>query len=387
MSDITPRQSVFHTSSDAEAGGVSSNAITRMLLASDEPSRPAKEWTAEHHRQWVGAVFERLMQESRASLDETLASRALCAWRITREMAYLRKIIDKHDTLSDVPFSFEPDWGNPWVVPTPLKLNRGAMKRPYYSEAAVRAMQAAEILPNGQGQTLFEGEPEVKGLALTPPGQISLPVQEGDPYHDPLLSKWIEVISGIGSALGLANGPHIDTFPPSTGYFPLLDPERARSHWPSIPQILLFEQILLEEVQSLVSANSYMVAKEEMRRKYGLTTFEFESIFAVVKARIRDFLDTDTEDHRAMLVMRIENFVDRAKDALDLSNEIKGLKALGVVLGVGKLEAKDSMKDFVQIVQQMSEAKRLERERNLSILDGPEQPQLTGRAREIVGEG
>ena len=78
----------------------------------------------------------------------------------------------------------------------------------------------------------------------------------------------------------------------------------------------------------------------------------------------RERVSVDADMQRGLMVLRLENYVQRAKTAMHLGAELAGLKQLTLVLGLNKSEPEDSFDIFKSIVRkyddQDREAKQIE---------------------------
>lgn len=350
-----------------------------------------EDWSQEAHSLWVRGIFKEARRRAEAQPEETLLARILYAWRLTREMALLRDIISPDEMLAIAQTEA-------WAIPTDRPLSRGCLSRSHASPEALACMENALALPDGFGQWCPETGLELKGLALVPPEPpIAYWAEDengdrvlSDAYaqeDDRLLRLWCQTLEHLSRAMGLGKGKIPPEFDPILGLFPLLDIEKTREAWPARNQIVLFELALVEEVEKFVVEGSLRAARASMEERFGLLPYEIDCLLKIVKAKCRAMLEGDAEDNRALMVLRYEDYISRCKDALDLSNEIKGMKALATALGIHKIETRDMMKDIMEMITTGAEQRKLERERNLAMLeeaDDHDTPSV-GR-REIVAE-
>lgn len=350
-----------------------------------------EDWSQETHSRWVRKIFKEARERAEASPEETLLARILYAWRLTREMALLRDIISPDETLATVR---QEDW----AVPNYRPLSHGCLSRAHASPEAIACMENAQDLPDGFGQWCPETGRELKGFALVPPeppiaywgedeeGRRHLH-EDYDPENDRLLRLWSLAINHLSTAMGLGKGKIEKAFDPILGLYPLLDIQRTREAWPSRHQIVLFEMAIIEEVERSVVQGSIRDTKASLEARFGLLPYEMDCLLKVVKAKCREMMEGDAEDNRALMILRYEDYIARCREALDLSNEIKGMKSLATAMGIHKIEAKDMMKDILEMISAGAEKRKLEREQNLAMLeeaDDHDTPSV-GR-REIVAE-
>src|SRR5690606_16679506 len=90
----------------------------------------------------------------------------------------------------------------------------------------------------------------------------------------------------------------------------------------------------------------------------GLTRQEATDLAAMAEALAAEDVNMDREVQKALMAQRLERFVDRARRAGDMSNEIKGLKQYCTVMGLVRplSGGEDGLMDDVLEVQRAQEA-------------------------------
>jgi hypothetical protein len=369
----------------------------RMMLdrvGQDPRDVTREDWNQARHSAHVLSIFSDAIERAMTPPEDTVLARTLYAWRLTREIAILRDLIAADEQLFEVRSDRQFDG---WYTPEPFRMSQGALSRSHASPEALKAMEMADDLGPNYGQWFEDYLREIQGLALVPPeppcaywkvspeGERTLN-DNYDPSLDRLLRLWSVVVNSLAVAMGMGKGKIAEEFDPRLGLYPLLDINSMREAWPARSQIVYFEQALVEEAEKLIVSGTLREARQSLMDRFGLLPYETENLFKMVKAKCREMLEGDEEEHRAIMVLRYEDFIGRCRESLDLSNEVKGLKALSVALGINKIKTNDVVKDIISIISEGAEKRRLEREQNLAMLeDGDGDSPSVGR-REIVSE-
>lgn len=333
-----------------------------MRPSTPAPRRPAdlspEQWAARRQRELVANFFRRAFERPTITLDDLLPARCLCAWRITREMARIRGFVATDESLSEMENSR-------WTVPVEAgEWNCGKGWHPDYYDRRIRDRMIEFSRPS-PGYMIVDPKTghEVPGLALTPPPiplayidhDTKEPFEGYDPLFDRLLSQWIEVISMVAKSVGVGAGcdamGHLESHALDT----LLDRYNTRNSWPSPLQIVSYELILVEETLDMLVNRSARGLQKELNQKYGLARYEIEQLTRMARGVARSSIEGDIEEDRALMALRLDDFVNRAKQSMDLRAELAGLKTLAVILGLSRVEPHDTMKDIIGIIAEGAE--------------------------------
>jgi hypothetical protein len=178
-----------------------------------------------------------------------------------------------------------------------------------------------------------------------------------DPHEDLALVFYVKVVNQIAHDLQLDQGSLDDPDQGRYGMKGLTDVETIRQAFPSRLQIVAYEELLIEETLQTMTKFGQSRARKILRNRHGLSRREIEGLCKVAKAYIRRQLDADIEEDRAFMVTRLEEFVLRARESLDLRAELAGMKQLTIVLGLARSEMSDAMSDFLNVVKDVSETR------------------------------
>jgi hypothetical protein len=66
-------------------------------------------------------------------------------------------------------------------------------------------------------------------------------------------------------------------------------------------------------------------------------------------------MEAEIEEDRAILSMRLEDLIQRSRDALDMRVELGAIKQLAIVQGVTRAEPEDAMSEFARVVRKVTD--------------------------------
>lgn len=347
---------------------------------------PHKKVLSEGERQ-ANALQElhEAFRQEHANTGDTLPYRIRVAWRIVRAMATARGAAPE-DTLAEImtPNNSNPD---PWRIPTLLKpwsqiASRAAATR---SPAAarvhhllVRAEQMAAqhqscyYQPQDRNQ-LEQAEIVANGLAYSPPpapyrwtrgddlgaGSHGA-AQERDWGNHPLIKLWIEIVEVIARDLGIERGSHYEPDLGTIGLLPLVDPDTAFELWPDWRYLIMWEEELAGmALEAMTSGRRDPkgvftgVRRDLLQKEHGLTARECNIVMKLAHRLAREQATHDVEDIRAVSIMRLEDALIRARNALDLRNELGIMKQLAIVQGLSRTEPANEQTLFVELARSL----------------------------------
>lgn len=328
-----------------------------------------------NQQQLTQHVIERAFFEESATLEDLAPYRVKAAWRIVREMCRIKGLAHAEDTLIDAlePSSFNID---PWCVPEPWRRPPSVPLNTLSQTVIKYYKQVEQMSPKFQYKRhvleAVEGQPDhtvFPGLALLPPEipwqwweqdpqskRHSL-AENYDPHEDLALVFYVKVITQIAQELQIEQGSRDDSDQGRFGMKGMTDVEIIRQAFPSRFQIVAYEELLIEETLDTMTRNGQSRARKILRDRHGLTRREIEALCKIAKAYIRKQIEADIEEDRAFMVTRLEEFVLRARGAMDLRAELAGMKQLTIVLGLARSEMGDAMSDFLNVVSEVSGAR------------------------------
>lgn len=287
-------------------------------------------------------------------------SRIKCAYRLIREMAHMRGLVHQSQSLQDalIPDQNMPDY---WV--TPLRLKGEPAKNtihPYFSWKAYRVMAEAERLdpvyhvlaPNPRCPDNEEEAIKTPGFALLPP---SIPKgfkgPNYNPDHDLNLVAYCCAVEAIAISLHIRDGGHYDRQYGIQGMEGLENPTLVRGLFPSAVQVMTYEALLVDYTLNIYVEKGQKATQDHLYLRYGFLNHEIESLIKQAKALANRRMTASLEEERAMVVMRLEDYIRRCREVLAIKDELNGIKQLAMVLGVTRMEPEDAMADFLGVVK------------------------------------
>lgn len=307
------------------------------------------------------------------TLADTLPFRIRVAWRITREIARLKGLAAEDETLAAglVPTRTNRD---PWTIPTCYKTPAGGRpNRDAICHEAIHIMIKAEELEEFDQPTTFpvaEGEkPQRLGrgaLALLPPevpwrwrnkdpnGAHEI-LDCYDPHRDKLLQTWISLVEAIARYLQIERGTEENTEMGRLGLLGLVDPETARIAWPNRLQLLFWEEMLINDTLEMLTEKSITSVRKKLQKRHGFTSYEAMSVIKMAFELGRERTEMDVEEQRAIMVLRLEGYLERARSNMDLRAELAGFKQMAIIQGLSKADPEDTLAIFNSLVKQADE--------------------------------
>lgn len=309
-------------------------AITRSMdpLPHDPPpAPPARGWEPWTHGygEMVREFFARAWAEEYAEEESILPYRLFVAWRIVREIARHKGYITHDMALEEgLPLCGHPD---PWATPAEAVADQGV---------ALDALVKHELSRSSD-------------IALLPP----VP-QHPDPWSDPAVMAYHRVVSRVVKNLGISHGSVLDPDLGRLGLKGMLSPETAYEVFPSPQQIQTFEMLLIEETLKSLMTRGIAQTRRYLWERYGLTNLEIGGLLSQARRFASLLTEATIEEHRGMLMMKLEDLANRTRVAGDLKAELGVLKTIATVTGVTRVEDGDSTSEMMKAIQNVANRRR-----------------------------
>ena len=267
---------------------------------------------------------------------ETKPHRIMVMWRIARTTAITKGLCAEDETL-DAATDCDP---NPWTEPF----------RP------ISAIAASSPLRRARQSHLLRLHSEGKGLPLLPP--------RGDATA---LERWCSAASIVAADLGVERSRE-----GLLGLQGLLDPHQCARCDVRSGEVLAFEEMVLIEALDLLLDHGERATIKHYREKFSFSHKEATALVRVVKTQALERSAASIEEKRALMEMRLENYLARCKETMDMDGELKASKQLAMIQGLTRTEPENMAAEFWQVVKQV--AQRQDQERldpaTLKLLDG-----------------
>lgn len=260
------------------------------------------------------------------TLEELRPRRTVAGYRIVRLLARLQGLVASNEPLASAPID--------WHYPRNGEPNSISPMRDFGS-----SMYRLQILLGEQGTTLLPPRPPSPLPAIYKPEDPRLL-----PHHDPALSHYLKVVNTAISTIS----------PPLDAIHGLTHPAYVRDAFPTRQEVLKLEETLLFETLESYADKGLFPTIALLSTRYDLRKPESLDLIEQAKALAASISPTDSESERALLKLRIEDYVQRARQAFDLRGEMQGLKLLALVTGVTRDEPSNPFTAFTEAVRKLS---------------------------------
>ncbi len=135
---------------------------------------------------------------------------------------------------------------------------------------------------------------------------------------------------------------------------------------PSLYELLEYEQKLFDYATQSYTDTGPIQARQDLQKTFNLTIVEAQSLVLTAKGAISAEYNRDDNESRTLMRARIDGFIKRAQDALDVRAEAAALRILTVVDGLSKTTPSNVNTDFREV------SARIEKEEEETYIDPPE---------------
>ena len=325
------------------------------LMGPDAPQTPEEQ--RKRQQQIQRRVAEDLARSNAPKLEATKHFRVIVCWRIVRFLGRTRGMVAADQPLHEA-LDGADDNPDPWT--RPIAVTRFPMRRTARTMPIVHELAMAE-----DHQRTYADPPAIlAGLAFQPPP----PSDEGfvyDPAKDQLLWHWIQMCRYISNTMGLQNGSPANALIGQYGLHGLFDPYMVRDAFCEPHEIMYFEHVLIEATLDLLIDNTTRHTLSELKEKFGLAPEEAQGVLAMARATAEQCMDGTVEEARSMMLLRLEDYLHRCREACNMREEIAALKQMSIILGLADAEKESTQDDFVRLVENTArERKQLPRPEN-----------------------
>lgn len=338
---------------------------------------------------WIGSLISKSFQREQQSLQTYSPHRTLAAWRLVREMARSKRLIQRDQSLMEALPPDQPAYDDlykpredPWTIPEPartqtmdyLRFERGLKSHERLCTDYLKTCEYAESLKEEfQDFLWFAEDSEWKisrrpGLALLPPkvpfnqyldnGDVKASYNPADFEHDPLLHAYTRGLYYVSKHLYFELNSKKNPGMYDEALSSLLNPAYVRLVFPSRIQIISVEALLVEETMDLMVSFGITHAKKTLHEKYGFLTHELDQLSDMAKIRAAECVNTDVEQTRSLIILRLEDIAKRCREALDIRAELAAVKQLAVVTGVTQVKPESLEQSFIDMVKSTSSSRK-----------------------------
>lgn len=246
-------------------------------------------------------------------------------WRFARAAAATLGRLAEDETLEDALSDSRVDPWRAWLRPRATPSQRA-------------------LIRSGATSVLYE-------LANKPvsPSQVGFPLL---PPQDPAVAKvWCAAFGSVAEDLRLTRAPR------GPDVLRLLEDPRAVVHVRvSEAQVSALEELAIDDAQRVLLRHGERGVVDLFRDRYGLSRRECLQLVRLARADVLRYGKTGVEDDRALMVAQLKEFVDRAREACNQADELRGLRELARVQGLTRTEPEDVGAEFLGVVRRIGEA-------------------------------
>lgn len=355
---------------------------------------PALNINSPEYAALVRKTFAELFSRASINLDDTTAERVRCAYRIVREMARSKRLVAIDEPLISSVFAATPGSIDMWTMPTETPQIAGThdyLTKPdttastAYLQLCADALRLREdywpwsitnhIEPNDpaddpdtadhydpnatQHFTIPEQPITIRaGLPLLPPPvPLKFHTNTGEitdlysPENDPGLYLYVRAVDTIADYLGVYYGSEADPESGRRGMIGLANAKLTRLAFPTRMQLISWEYLLITETLKCMTNKGVAHAHKWLQHKYGFNHIEVNGVLRMAKRFARDLVNAERAEDRAIMLLRCEEMMKRARGALDLKAEHNAMKQMSMILGLTRTEEDETLSDFVAVVK------------------------------------
>jgi hypothetical protein len=328
-----------------------------------DPKKPAAGSEA-----WQKEMLQRAYAEQSLTLEDLLPHRIRVAWRIVRELGRIKGLVGAEEPLCDAlkPNSLCLD---PWQIPVAPWVQPRSPNSQQPGFNLLKTILDAEEIAEDLQYHRFDFETSTwkayPGLALLPP---PVPIRWWDdqceirpdyePDEDKALALYVRAVELVTKALYVEQGSDHDPDQGRYGLTGLLDAETIRLAFPTRLQILTWEELITEEAMDLLIDTSVQKTRKILKQRYGLQAHEITTVLRLAIRLAQLQTSADPEENRSVMVMRLEDYVRRSRDSMDMRSEMQGLKQMSIVQGLGNEDKQDLFTGMIDAVRNVANERR-----------------------------
>jgi len=138
------------------------------------------------------------------------------------------------------------------------------------------------------------------------------------------------------------------------GLHGLTHPDTVVEFWPTRKEVLAFEDKVIDQIQGLVLKWSRRKIQAHLRDMFDLTLKEIGGLIALAIEEAKIEASQDIETTRAVMVGKVEDYIDRMRECADSNNEMKGLKVLCAIHGLHKTDPENTAEMLIGVIAKVA---------------------------------
>ncbi len=308
-----------------------------------------------------GEALRRMLATKSLVLADTKGYRTRTAYRLVRQMARVRGLLEGFEMLQSV-LNLSPDGTlvTLWNMPVPL-VDSGFIT----GNRGVRAV-LSKIDQGNEGYTFLtaSGYETFAGSTTLPPPipdrfysqrnpsvvwreRLSRRVPEGYAVReDRPLVLFCEAMAMLSEQLGIHRGSPQEPWAGEYGMAGLLNPHTARMAWPTRDELVMFEEEFLLKVFDKACAVSIRSTEVWLQQFFGLSRLEAMDIAKTAIAVGSMLYNEGTEEMRSLELKRLDSLEDKCDMASDPRAQIAAKRLRLQALGLTRTEESDGLRDM-----------------------------------------
>lgn len=313
-----------------------------------------KDWEA--HKKKSGLLLKRLKLPN-MSLKETKGFRVRVAYRLIRYMSRIR---------GDQP-AFSPlsvCLNGLWKMPQPFRPDQGYIDGTKGIRALLHAWSNSNntFTYNDRGSLMT-----VKGVTYLPPAisdqayiidgansyediwkdRVSRKVPKNyDPDEDESLIYFCETMEMLADKLQAHEGSYVEPDAGILGIVGLLSPRTARIAWPTIDELIMYEDDLVMHIyDDILTRSSSNNSEKEIMRLFGVERFEAMDLLRMAREVGTSSYREDMEQARIMAIGRMDRVADHA-ESFDIRTSLAAMKEGNKLKGLTRIEETSEQEEF-----------------------------------------
>ena len=323
-----------------------------------EQDNPNPQLAAIAYQKLVEHTFKLAWSEPHFTLEDLLPYRIKIAQRLIRQMSRMRGYLESDAQMMELS-------AQQWMVPSPIRKTSGLNGFLAVSDDVRMIFDRSEKHLTDKFQTPVlsdDGKIQfIPGLALMPPPvpmrfrdeTTGTVLPDYDPDQDTNLVLYCRLLSVVAEEMHISAGAKWDKNLGRYGLMGLLDPKTVRLAMPSRLQMIAWETMLLDEFLDKIVEEGIRSGSTTIMEKYGFGRQEINSLLKMAKAIAKQRPESDIEEDRGLMILRLEDLIKRSKDALDLRVETVALKQMAIVQQLNT-EQSATMSDFIRVIGSVS---------------------------------
>jgi len=272
------------------------------------------------------AFFKQTFEKETLAAEHEGPWQHLVAYRLTRLHLLLKNRLSPEDSLEDDDTPFD----TPLAAPT----------------KEVKDLRPAERL--------------IARRVIAQLAEAPLPIEP--PTLGPARVRWTQVHVALLEHLRVPTQPPNDyRYARPQGIRALIEAPEGR--WPSREALVLIEEGIVSRAFDTIIKDGQVRALEFLKTTYGFNNKEACGLLQIAARRAQSVINMDADTARSLMLARLDELRNRAAKGGRMDAEMAALKAMAVILGLGKVDPEDATFAFNEVAKRITQSGSLRRTR------------------------